>query len=190
MIGLGSSPGCYVDGEHVKSGEKPEQQVICLDLEYSSHTREVFEIGVVDYYSGEGLCNVKVKQRCQGADPGQTTPRQPIDPKYYNKVFCQNAGTSLILDIYQIANLLQSFITLETIVLVWPLAGSTCDYFVALWRELTTETFYRLMRTAFIWLIWLRVNFEKERYRRSGSHMSQWRKLWKHFHYLFRPSFP
>ena len=62
-------------GEQVKSGEKPEQQVICLDLEYSSHTGEVFETGVVDYYSGEGLCNVKVKQRCQGADPGQTTPR-------------------------------------------------------------------------------------------------------------------
>ena len=48
-------------GEQVKSGKKPEQQVICLDLEYSSHTGEVFEIGVVDYYSGECLCNVKVK---------------------------------------------------------------------------------------------------------------------------------
>ena len=105
-------------GEQVKTGEKPEQQVICLDLEYSSHTGEVFEIGVVDYYSGEGLCNVKVKQRCQGADPGQTTPRQPVDFKCYNKVFCQNAGTNLILDICQIANLLQSLITPETIV-VW-----------------------------------------------------------------------
>src|SRR5204863_7204730 len=90
-------------GEQVKSGGKPEQQVICLDLEYSSHTGEVFEIGVVDYFSGEVLCDVKVKQRCQGADPGQTIPHQPIDFKCYNKVFCQNAGTSLILAIHQIA---------------------------------------------------------------------------------------
>jgi hypothetical protein len=28
-------------GDQVRSGEKPEQQVICLDLEYSSHTGKV-----------------------------------------------------------------------------------------------------------------------------------------------------
>ena len=114
--------------DQVKSGEKPEQQVICLDLEYASHTGEVFEIGVVDYFSGEVICDVKVKQSRHGTDLGQTmpgiwtgspSPNQPIDFKSYNKVFCLNAGTSPILDVHQIADLLRSDITPETIVLVW-----------------------------------------------------------------------
>jgi hypothetical protein len=90
-------------------------------------TGKVFKIGAVDYFSGEVLCDVKVKQRCQGTNLGQTTPgmwtvspspNRSIDFKSYNKVFRQNAGTSLILDIHQIAVLLRSSITPETIVLV------------------------------------------------------------------------
>lgn len=112
----------------VKSGEKPEQQVICLDLEYSSHRGEVFEIGVVDYFSGEVICDTKVKQSHHGTDLGQTTPgiwtgspspNRPVDFKSYNKVFHLNAGTSPILDVHQIADLLRSNVTPETIVLVW-----------------------------------------------------------------------
>jgi hypothetical protein len=134
-------------GDQVRSGEKPEQQVICLDLEYSSHTGKVFEIGAVDYFSGEVLCDVKVKQRCQGTNLGQTTPgmwtvspspNRSIDFKSYNKVFRQNAGTSLILDIHQIAVLLRSSITPETIVLVW--AVSRLD--LRLLRSLMERTGY------------------------------------------------
>jgi hypothetical protein len=114
--------------DQVKSGEKTGQQVICLDLEYAAHTKRVFEIGIVDNFSGEVLCDVKVKQHSHGIDLGQATPEmgtsspsphQLIDFKSYTKVFCRNAGTSPILDVHQIADLLRNTITAETIVLVW-----------------------------------------------------------------------
>src|SRR2546421_2102641 len=112
--------------DQLKKGETPEQQVICLDLEYSSATRKVFEIGVVDYYSGEVLCDVKAKHNLgtalHHARPGIDLPltKRIISLRTYEKVnMGLNAGKSPSLDVHQIANLLRSIITPEAIVLVW-----------------------------------------------------------------------
>jgi hypothetical protein len=99
--------------DQLKKGETPEQQIICLDLEYSSATRKVFEIGGRRLLFGTALHHAR---------PGIDLPltKRIISLRAYEKVnMGLNAGKSPSLDVHQIANLLRSIITPEAIVLVW-----------------------------------------------------------------------
>ena len=109
--------------EQVKNGETPKRNVICLDLEYSSSSREVFEIGAVDYYSGETLCDVRVRHNPANTRPahlGNKLPLKILRHKLYEKFHLGlNAGKSPSLDISHIARLIRSIMTTGTIILNW-----------------------------------------------------------------------
>lgn len=111
--------------DQVKNGETPEPNVICLDLEYSSSSREIIEIGAVDYYSGETLCDVRVRQSPANTRQARLRDNLPLNKKIlrhkiYEKVqLGLNAGKSPSLDINHIARLIRSIMTTESIILNW-----------------------------------------------------------------------
>jgi hypothetical protein len=44
-----------------KVNDRDGTKVVCLDLEFSSTSRLVFEVGMCDYYSGKDLINARIK---------------------------------------------------------------------------------------------------------------------------------
>lgn len=109
--------------DQVKNGGTPERNVICLDLAYSSSSREVFETVAVDYYSGVILCDVKVRHNPANTRPARLGNKLPLKKKIlshkiYEKVHLGlNAGKSPSLDINHIARWIRSIMTTETIIL-------------------------------------------------------------------------
>jgi hypothetical protein len=102
--------------------------LVCLDLEFSSSTGKVFEIGGCEYYSGKTFIDTKIKHDCSSSELHKSQDLEiPTDPfseliskRVSVRVYGGNPATSKgVSDVHEVASLLrEAGISPKTLVLV------------------------------------------------------------------------
>jgi hypothetical protein len=66
----------------IANGKMPGATLICLDIEFSSVSRKVFEVGVREYVSGKKRVDARIKHDCSDSEL-HTPPPSKLRPVYH-----------------------------------------------------------------------------------------------------------
>lgn len=70
------------DKVDIANGKMPGATLICLDIEFSTVSRKVFEVGVCDYVSGKKLIEVCIEHDCSDSEL-HTPPPSKLRPVHH-----------------------------------------------------------------------------------------------------------
>lgn len=71
--------------KEIQNGQAPGSRRICLDLEYSAASRNVFEVGICEYMSGRTIVNSRIRHNCTFEELVRNSTSRDLTPTSHFK---------------------------------------------------------------------------------------------------------